>query len=522
MVSARRGRRAASIAAHGALAALLATLTACSLGLDFDDECADDSACDPGLRCVQRLCVADATGGAADAGPGAWPPTLPPMCNGVYGVDAADAWGDNTVRLGLILPITGALGAVGPPMERAVFLAADEINQSGGVGGKRLALVACDSGTDPAQAVQAATWLIDAARVPAIIGPAASSATLQVLTEVALARETLLISPSATSPALTDQQDANLLWRTAPSDAIQGRAISAYLQAEGLSRVAVLNRNDTYGNGLTEAIRSSLCAARPCDDDTYFNRRYEEAAGAGDLASLFSQVQAFAPDALVLVAFVSDGVQLVNLAALAGITRLILTDGTKDRELLAQVNDPAALRAAVGTAPAAPAGDTYQAFARRYEAQWGSEPGVFNAQAYDALYLLGFAVGAQLDLGPLSGPALAGQLARLSAGEPVSAGPTDFNRGLGLLLAQAGASIDYVGASGALDFDAKGEAPADIEAWRFDLDSGDVVSLNTIFTSTGEYRAPVAADGPDQDPADGPDAGAPDAGAPEAAPDAAR
>lgn len=507
-------------------------LAACTATLDFDDECNLDSDCASGLRCVQRLCVqagaggdggAGGTGGmgggdldampdqalpadmGTDVGPdaqvdqgAAWPPTLPAECSTIHGVSAEAAWSDDTVRLGVLLPSTGALGAFGPSMAQAAFLAVDEVNQINGLGNRKLAAIVCDTATDADQSVRLAEWLVNQARVPAIIGPAGSTNALRAFNEAALAGQAVLITPSATSPALTDQQDQNLLWRTAPSDAIQGRAISAYLQAEGLEKVAVVNRDDAYGNGLTEAIRVSLCNTRACTEANYFNRRYTE--GDSDLSAVFAQVQAFDPDALVLIAYVADGVELVNLAALAGIRRLILADGTKDTELLAQVNDPDALTEAIGTAPAAPAGDIYQAFLQRYTAQWGEAPGVFNAQAYDATWLLAFAVGVAVEQGEITGPALAAGLTRLSSGERIQAGPTDFNRGLGLLRAGDNATIDYVGASGELDFDANGEAPGDIEAWRFDVPGMAVESLGTMYTASGQYM-PVA-------PA--PDMGAPD------------
>ncbi|MCB9523077.1 MAG: ABC transporter substrate-binding protein [Myxococcales bacterium] len=508
-------------------------LAACTATLDFDDECNQDSQCGTGLRCVQRLCVQGGAGGAGGAGDDmggdldaapdqgppadrgvdqgpdaqvdqgtAWPPALPPECHTLHGVPADAVWGADTVRFGVLLPSSGALGAFGPSMAQAAFLAVDEVNQINGLGNRKLALIVCDTATDADQSVRLAQWLVQQAKVPAILGPAGSTNALRAFNEAALAGQAVLITPSATSPALTDQQDQNLLWRTAPSDAIQGRAISAYLQAEGLQKVAVVNRDDAYGNGLTEAIRVSLCNARACTEANYFNRRYTE--GAGDLSSVFAQVQGFGPDVLVLIAYVEDGVELVNLAALAGIRRLILADGTKDTAMLEQVNDPQALADAVGTAPAAPAGDIYQAFLQRYTAQWGEGPGVFNAQSYDAMYLLAFAAGAAAEQGELTGPALAQVLARLSAGPRIQAGPTDFNRGMGLLRASAEATVDYVGASGELDFDGNGEAPNDIEAWRFDVDGMAIESLGLMYTAGGEYM-PVAA--------------APDMGAPAPEPD---
>lgn len=83
-----------------------------------------------------------------------------------------------------------------------------------------------------------------------------------------------MISPSSTSPAITNLPDNNLVWRTAPSDAIQGAAIGAHLLDENFERVAVVNRDDSYGHGLREAVQASFCEPVRCTSDRYLTRSY--------------------------------------------------------------------------------------------------------------------------------------------------------------------------------------------------------------------------------------------------------
>lgn len=541
-------------------AALLAlALAGCSLLVEFGDECKQDGDCGDRLLCVQGLCVStgaalgglDAStggqggeGGAGgqggrDGGGGGGPgdvadlgpapdmspaPDLGPApdmgprqlvlddtCHTLYPpnllAEALDP--SRTILLGVLMPRTGGLGSLGPTISRAAYLAVDEINQSGGLDGRKLALLDCDDATNPEQAVRSAQRLVSLG-VPAIIGAAASSATIQAFTEVARPAGVLMISPSSTTPSITDLPDDDLLWRTAPSDAIQGAAIAAHLRARGITRVAVINRDDTYGNGLREAIQDAFCADAGCGRDNYFTRRYPaEGADANHFSPILFDLQAFDPQVVVLIAFVEDAVVFLRLAAAARLERFILTDGAKETSLVEGLDaqaDPL-LRALIGTAPASPAGVSYQDFVLRYTGKWnGAQPGVFNAHAYDAAYLLAYAIATLPADETPTGAAIARGLRRLSSGQAIAAGGRDWNAGVRQLRTSAEATIDFRGASGPLDFGEQGEAPGDIEGWRFDVDAVEVESLGILYTADGVYNPPDLG-GPGPAPDAGADAG---------------
>ena len=392
------------------------------------------------------------------------------------------------VVLGVLLPFTGQLGQFGIPISQGIYLAVDEINQTGGLSGRRIGVVTCDTGTDITQALAAAERLIQQVGVPAIVGPAASSITLEVFNTLGKPAGVLMVTPSGTSPALSDIEDDDLLWRTVPSDAFQGAAVAAHIINENFRRVAVVNRDDTYGQGLRQAIQAALCTADRCGEDAYLPRAYPDDGNAQDQLAVLAQLQDFAPDVIVLIAFLDDGIQFLNAAAIAGFENFILTDGTKDPEVITDVRDETLLDNVVGTAPASPAGANFQAFTLEYRTLWEEEPGVFNAQAYDAFYLLAYAAGAADEQEELTGAVLARNLRRLSSGATINAGRADWNRGLQTLRSGPDATIDFVGASGPLDFDERGEAPSDIEGWFFSVAEERVRSSGVLYTAEGEYR----------------------------------
>src|SRR4051812_9990123 len=87
------------------------------------------------------------------------------------------AQGDGPIRIGLVIPLTGATSQFGPTMSQAAQIAATEINAAGGVRGRKVEVVIEDDQSNPEAAVRAARKLIDVDRVVAIGGSYASAVT---------------------------------------------------------------------------------------------------------------------------------------------------------------------------------------------------------------------------------------------------------------------------------------------------------------------------------------------------------
>ena len=510
-MSALRLARLGQVAA--ALAVLGGAPVGCSLTLDFEDECkveADCAVVGRGMRCDRGFCTKKDL--LQVDGP----------CDRVFGEDPRTAAEGSVIVIGTLLPKSGALGSYGQPMENGVELAVSEINQSGGVLGRKIGVVACDSGTDAAQGVLGARHLVDVAEVDAIVGAGASGVTIEAFTKVAKPGGVLMVTPSATSPAITNLPDDGLLWRTAPSDAIQGRAIAGHLLESGARRVAVVNRDDAYGNGLALVVQQELCAATTCTSDNFINRVYAQdfadPVREGQQVAIVADLEAFAPDTVVLVAFVEDGVRLLNLAEGKGF-RWVLTDGMKDAGLLGPrvsgaapgtgVASDATLCAIVGTNPGAPDPTFFQPFEVKYSGRYGTPPKNFEARSYDALYAIGLAYAAAHGAGvadaDVDGRALALGLTRLASGLPIAFGIEEWNSGVAALSADATTSIDISGASGRLDFNpVVGEAPGAIDLWRFDLDAASddakIEELGVVLDDTGRYIQGVVTARPTGDP----------------------
>ncbi len=126
--------------------------------------------------------------------------------------------GSRPIRIGLAGPFSDSVGA---PMKRAAELAVEQINQAGGIGGRRIELVARDDYGDPDSAVGIATDL-EAAGVVAVVGHVYSGTTLAAAPVYNGSRTPVLqISPSSSAPAVTDAGDYT--FRTWPERPATGR-----------------------------------------------------------------------------------------------------------------------------------------------------------------------------------------------------------------------------------------------------------------------------------------------------------
>ncbi|MDP6944121.1 MAG: ABC transporter substrate-binding protein, partial [Myxococcota bacterium] len=305
--------------------------------------------------------------------------------------------------------------------------------------------------------------------------------------------DVLMVSPASTTSAITQLEDKGLLWRTVPSDEEQGKALAGAIAEQGFERVAVVSRDDAYGNGLRERIQAELCGVLGFDCTTSY-KGYVYAPPEGEVFDLdfAPEVQAFAPNLVVMVSYLDDGVAAIQALSAEGLVRFWATDGMKSEELGPLIANDDVVCKLLGTSPAQPT-TFYSGFTTNFETKFGQTPGTFVSNAYDALYLVAYAAAAAQGLGgPLDGPSIAAGLKRLSgAGAPqFEVGRLDWNTGITALTSDAEAEIDLTGASGTLTFDPDtGQPSGPVEVWRFGVVSGEIESLGVIYTPADGYTS---------------------------------
>ena len=165
--------------------------------------------------------------------------------------DSAPGSSDRELSVGILLPETGDLASVGQPMIQAARLPAMQVNEANPAGLSVNEQVE-DTQTNPSAGVSAAQSLASAG-VPAVCGSASSGVNVPVSQEVFIPNEMVGCSPSSTALSVSNLEDDDYIFRTAPSDFLQGRVL-AQVAAErlGNSSAATLYVNNDYGQQLSD------------------------------------------------------------------------------------------------------------------------------------------------------------------------------------------------------------------------------------------------------------------------------
>ncbi len=208
------------------------------------------------------------------------------------------------VKLGVLIGFTGPIESLTGHMAAAAELAMKEVSDSGMfLDGSTVTSVRADSTCiDSAAATAAAERLITANGVKGIVGGDCSGVTGAVLQNVARPNGIVMISPSATSPALTTAEDDGLFFRTSPSDAREGEVMSEILMEKGIGSIALTYTNNDYGKGLADAIATSFEAK---GGKVTINVSHED--GKADYSAEVAALAAAGGDLLVVAGYLDQG-----------------------------------------------------------------------------------------------------------------------------------------------------------------------------------------------------------------------
>lgn len=367
--------------------------------------------------------------------------------------EAPAAEGDGTLIFGSLLPATGSLAFLGPPEFAGVDLAVKEINEAGGVLGQPVEHVRGDSGdADSGIAPAESDKLIDAG-ADVIVGAASSGVSLTAIDKI-MSAGVVMFSPANTSTAFDEApyDKPDLYFRTAPSDILQGAVLANLLVQDGRKNVAIMARQDAYGETLASEITKNLEAQGSAVAVTQF---YGEKAQSFD-----TQVQEIAgsgADAVVLVAF-EETTSIVPQLVQAGtgpqdVPTYFVDGNTADYSADSDVPlPPGTLAGTKGTIPGA---ETAGDFKDRLLAV---DPKLtdysYSAESYDAVVTSALAA---IVAGSDAGEAIAGALVDVTTGGEKC---NTFADCAALLEADPAADIDYDGVSGPIEFSELGSPTA--------------------------------------------------------------
>jgi branched-chain amino acid transport system substrate-binding protein len=217
------------------------------------------------------------------------------------------------IKIGIILGFTGPLESLTQQMAGGAEIAIAEVSESGALldGAKVVGIRGDSTCIDAAAATAVAEQQITGDGVKAIMGADCSGVTGAILQNVAIPNGVVMISPSATSPALSTVEDNGLFFRTAPSDARQGVVMTEVLMEQGINEVAVTYTNNDYGKGLADAFQAAFEAA---GGTVTINAAHED--GKADYSAEVGALASAGGDRLVVAGYVDQGGSGIVRAAL--------------------------------------------------------------------------------------------------------------------------------------------------------------------------------------------------------------
>lgn len=342
------------------------------------------------------------------------------------------------IKIGILLGYTGPIESLTPPMAASAEMAINEINASGLLlDGKKLVAVRADSTcVDAAAATAAAERLIQSERVAAIVGADCSGVTIAIVNNVAVPNGVVMVSPSATSPALTDINDNGYFFRTAPSDARQGQVMADILKERNIGSVAVTYTNNDYGKGLSESFAAAYTAA---GGRITANLPHED--GKGDYSAEVGALASAGGDLLVVFGYADQGgVGVVRAAVESGaFNRFAFGDGMYAQTLLDAIGKD--IEGSIGTLPWSE-GEGADAFVAAAKAAGVDPDGPFRRESYDAAALIAFAIQ---KAGSADRTAIRDNLLAVANAPGEAILPGQLAKGLQIL--KDGGNVDYTGAT---------------------------------------------------------------------------
>ncbi len=328
----------------------------------------------------------------------------------------------SAIHIGVAGPMTGDQSKLGGDVERGAQLAVDEWNAKGGITGRAIRLEVGDDQHDPKQAVSVANKLVNLGIV-GMVGHFNSSASIPA-SSVYHDAGIPMITPASTNPKLTEQGYANV-FRVVGRDDQQGKVaadfVAKHLKAK---RVSILHDKTTYGQGLAVEFRKSL--ANYAGDGLEVVSFDGVIQGERDFRGILTTLKGLQPDLFFFGGVFPEGGQLAKQAREVGLTAPMMSgDGVIDPKFI-EIAGSAAEGTYLTFTPDPDKMPQAAGFLKKYREKYGNELAPYAIYSYDATNILLTAIS---DSGSTEGTKISAALRKMK----------------------------YDGASGHVEFDAKGD-----------------------------------------------------------------
>ncbi len=334
---------------------------------------------------------------------------------------AADA-GD-TIKVGGAFELTGNVANYGKSIESGVKLAIDEVNEKGGVNGKKLALVESDNKSEPAESGNSVTKLVTQDKVIAVLGPA-TSGCVNAATPITTANKIPHIAPAATAPSITVENGKvkEFVFRACFIDPFQGQVMAVFADKTlKVKNVAIFyDSSSDYSKGLAEVFQKTLegKGGKVVAKEAFLGKDV-------DFKSALTKLKAANPEAIYVPGYYEEVSKIIKQAREIGITCPMLGSDGWESPKLAEIAGKDALKDCyyVSAFNAQDKDESVQNFIKLYKSKYQKDPDIFAMQGYNAGLVL---IDALKRAGTTDGTKLAKAIAE-TKDLPIASGKLTFD-----------------------------------------------------------------------------------------------
>lgn len=304
------------------------------------------------------------------------------------GCGSETATNSNEIKVGANFELTGGVANYGTQALNGLKLAVKQVNDAGGINGKKITLAIADNKSEASEATNAATKLISNDKVKVLVGPAVTANVLAI-SQVATDNKIPVIAPTGTSPKITVENGTvkPFIFRSCFIDPLQGEVMSSFAVKTLNAKTAAIyvDSSSDYSKSLAEVFTKQFEAAggKVLIQEAFLQKDQ-------DFKSTLTKIKAQNPEVIFIPAYYEEVGKIVKQARELGITVPLLgTDGWDDAKL-AEI------------AGAAPLDNTFfsshysvqdsdsnvKSFIDAFKTEYNQEPSVFAALGYDAGIML--------------------------------------------------------------------------------------------------------------------------------------
>lgn len=365
--------------------------------------------------------------------------------------DDEGALTDDEYIIGMVDSQTGSLADFGERNQRGVELALSDVNDIG-IGDRELSIITEDSESTTQGGVSAAQKLVNQDDVPFLIGAVGSGVSLAIYESVIQGTDVVQLSQNSTGLALSDFPG---LLRMSPSGVAQSAALAEIVSEDGYDEVAVTYINDEFGESLTDAFVDAY------DGDVVYNQAHD--GEQSSYSGLLSDMNGSGTEAWLFITYQEEFATQVNDMYSAGYDPQLYGADSNRGDTVIEGTPEGSMDGMKVVEPSAPLEqESYQNFASDFAEEFGEEPTVWSAFAYDCVVTAALSIRTADEY---TGSALDETVRDVTRPE----GEAVFSYAeADEVLGEDGspADIDYQGVSGPIDFNEDGDPKGALQVYE--------------------------------------------------------